>query len=70
MGTTMTLEMVRENATIHVMDLAEGHLAALSYLINNSGAHVHNLGTENGTTVLELIKAFEKINQITIPYKF
>jgi UDP-glucose 4-epimerase len=55
---------------IHVMDLAEGHLAALDYLKNNYGSHIHNLGTGHDTTVLELIEAFQKINGIEIPYKF
>jgi len=59
-----------ERDYIHVMDLAEGHLAALHYLKTNAGVHIHNLGTGHGTTVLELIKAFEKINKIEIPYKF
>jgi UDP-glucose 4-epimerase len=59
-----------ERDYIHVMDLAEGHLAALSYLKNNSGVHIHNLGIGQGTTVLELIKLFEEVNQIEIPYKF
>jgi UDP-glucose 4-epimerase len=55
---------------IHVMDLAEGHLAALNHLKNNSGTHIYNLGTGHGTSVLELIKVFERTNQIEIPYKF
>ena len=59
-----------ERDYIHVMDLAEGHLAALNYLKNNTGAHIHNLGTGHGTTVLELINAFQKINQVEIPYQF
>ncbi|MYL30786.1 UDP-glucose 4-epimerase GalE [Halobacillus halophilus] len=52
---------------IHVQDLAEGHVAALNNLIE--GTHVYNLGTGQGTSVLELVKAFEKANGIEVPYK-
>ncbi|NMB02720.1 MAG: UDP-glucose 4-epimerase GalE [Firmicutes bacterium] len=52
---------------IHVVDLAEGHLAALNHA--KLGAHVYNLGTGKGTSVLELVEAFEQANGITIPYK-
>lgn len=53
---------------IHVVDLAEGHVAA----INNSSAGVliYNLGTGKGTSVLELLNAFEEANEIRIPYEF
>lgn len=52
---------------IHVMDLAEGHVAALENLIE--GVHTYNLGTGNGTSVLELVEAFEEANRIDIPYE-
>ena len=52
---------------IHVVDLAEGHLAALENL--TEGVHIYNLGTGKGTSVLELVKAFEKANDIEIPYE-
>jgi UDP-glucose 4-epimerase len=52
---------------IHVLDLAEGHVAALDNL--KEGAHVYNLGTGQGTSVLELVKAFEKANSIEVPYE-
>ncbi|MGN7476668.1 UDP-glucose 4-epimerase GalE [Solibacillus silvestris] len=52
---------------IHVMDLAEGHAAAIEHL--TKGVHVYNLGTGQGTTVLQLVKAFEAANRVTIPYK-
>ena len=56
---------------IHVMDLAEGHLAALDYLKTNDSQIISiNLGTGLGTSVLELIKEFEKVNKVKIPYKF
>jgi len=44
---------------IHVMDLAQGHLAALSFLQAQTGWHAINLGTGQGHSVLELVKAFE-----------
>ncbi len=52
---------------IHVVDLAEGHVAALENLIE--GVHTHNLGTGNGTSVLELVNAFEEANRIHVPYE-
>ncbi|KUP04297.1 UDP-glucose 4-epimerase [Bacillus coahuilensis p1.1.43] len=52
---------------IHVVDLAEGHLAALENL--TEGVHVYNLGTGKGTSVLELVKAFEEANDIEVPYE-
>lgn len=52
---------------IHVMDLAEGHVAALNKL--QLGVSIYNLGTGEGTSVLQLIKAFEKANNIKIPYE-
>ncbi|WP_110114934.1 UDP-glucose 4-epimerase GalE [Bacillus sp. CGMCC 1.16541] len=51
---------------IHVMDLAEGHVAALDNL--TEGVHIYNLGTGQGTSVLELVKAFEEANDIEVPY--
>jgi len=53
---------------IHVMDLASGHMSALNFLRKNLGWHVFNLGTGSGASVLELVKTFEKVNQIKIPY--
>ena len=55
---------------IHVMDLAEGHIAALEYLISENPQIINlNLGTGIGTSVLELIDRFELVNQIKIPYE-
>ncbi|MDO4988859.1 MAG: UDP-glucose 4-epimerase GalE [Synergistes sp.] len=51
---------------IHVMDLAEGHTAALKNA--PEGVSVYNLGTGRGTSVLELVRAFEAANGIKIPY--
>lgn len=52
---------------IHVLDLADGHVAALNNL--TVGVHVYNLGTGKGTSVLELVKAFEEANGIDISYE-
>jgi UDP-glucose 4-epimerase len=52
---------------IHVMDLADGHVVALDNLSN--GVHIYNLGTGQGTSVLQLVKAFEEANGIEIPYE-
>lgn len=58
-----------ERDYIHVIDLAEGHLAALNFLKEHNGWHAINLGSGRSTTVLELIHAFEKTNHKTINYK-
>ncbi len=56
---------------IHIMDIAKGHLCAMKYLsIKDSGIISINLGTGKGTSVLELINIFEKVNKIEIKYKF
>lgn len=55
---------------IHVMDLAEAHVQALSNTSCLNGLHIYNLGTGKGYSVLEIIKAFEKITGIEVPYKF
>lgn len=53
---------------IHIVDLARGHIAALNKQGNEGlrGWHPFNLGTGNGTTVLELVDAFEKASGVTI----
>lgn len=54
---------------IHVCDLAEGHVAALKYANTHKGALAVNLGTGKGTSVLELVSAFERASGKKIPYK-
>jgi UDP-glucose 4-epimerase len=54
---------------IHVMDLAEGHLAALSFIKQKSGMNVFNLGTGKGSSVLEIVKVFESSTGKSIPLK-
>ncbi len=53
---------------LHIMDLAQGHLAALKYLNNNKGWHAFNLGTGIGYSVLQIIEAFSKVSGKSIPY--
>jgi UDP-glucose 4-epimerase len=54
---------------IHVMDLVEGHLSALDYIGQHSGYHVVNLGTGLGTSVLEMVKAYELASFKKIVYR-
>nr|ELR5114730.1 UDP-glucose 4-epimerase GalE [Providencia stuartii] len=54
---------------IHVMDLASGHIAALNGVSQKAGLHIYNLGTGKGTSVLEMIAAFEKASSKQIQYK-
>ena len=54
---------------IHVVDLARGHVCAIKYAAENKGADVINLGTGKGTSVLDLVKAFERVNGVKVPYK-
>lgn len=55
---------------IHVMDLAAGHLAALGYLTTHPGVFTWNLGTGNGSSVLEVIQAFGDAAAKPIPFEF
>lgn len=52
---------------IHVVDLAKGHVKAIEKLA--SGVEIYNLGTGKGTSVLELVNAFMKVNNVDIPYE-
>lgn len=54
---------------IHVMDLAEGHKAALDFLGRQPGWHAFNLGSGAGYSVLELIRTFEKVSKRSVPYQ-
>lgn len=53
---------------IHVVDLAKGHVAALQAIERKCGCAIYNLGTGQGYSVLQLVKTFEKVNNIKIPY--
>ena len=54
---------------IHVVDLAEGHLRALEALKTRTGTHVWNLGTGNGYSVLDIVRAFQAESGKTVPYR-
>ncbi|EJW95591.1 UDP-glucose 4-epimerase, partial [gut metagenome] len=54
---------------IHVVDLARGHVAAIEYMQEHKGEHVFNLGTGNGYSVLDMVKAFQRVTGIEIPYE-
>lgn len=54
---------------IHVMDLALGHVAALQGFARHPGLLTVNLGAGRGYSVLELVKTFERVNQMPIPYR-
>lgn len=53
---------------IHVVDLAKGHVKAIDYAAKNKGTEVVNLGTGTGYSVFDIVKAFEKVNNVEIPY--
>lgn len=53
---------------IHVMDLADGHIAALKAVGEKSGLHIYNLGTGKGSSVLEMVNAFAQASGKTVPY--
>ncbi|KXY63206.1 UDP-glucose 4-epimerase GalE [Bacillus cereus] len=54
---------------IHVVDLAKGHVKALEKVLKTKGVEAYNLGTGKGYSVLEMVKAFEKVSGEKIPYK-
>ena len=54
---------------IHVVDLAKAHIKALEWTLKNNGCDVFNIGTGKGYSVLELVNAFKKYNNVDVPYK-
>lgn len=54
---------------IHVVDLAIGHVKALGKVMKDKGIFIYNLGTGRGYSVLEIVKSFEEINGVSIPYE-
>ncbi|MBF4448204.1 NAD-dependent epimerase/dehydratase family protein, partial [Vibrio anguillarum] len=54
---------------IHVMDLADGHLAALNTVAMKAGRHIYNLGSGNGSSVLEIVSAFAQASGVPIAYE-
>ena len=66
-----TSDGTTERDYIHVMDLADGHISSLKFLENSRpNIHTLNIGSGCKTSILNLIKLFEKLNNIEIPYKF
>lgn len=53
---------------IHVVDLAKGHVCAVNKVASTTGVNIYNLGTGNGYSVLDIVKAFEKANGVSVPY--
>ncbi|WP_226536073.1 UDP-glucose 4-epimerase GalE [Fictibacillus halophilus] len=54
---------------IHVIDLAKGHLKALDKVLTNNIIDAYNLGTGEGYSVLDIVKTFEKVTGVNIPYE-
>ena len=54
---------------IHVVDLSLGHVKAIEKVRKDKGVEVYNLGTGKGVSVLELVKTFEKVNNVKVNYK-
>ena len=54
---------------IHVVDLAQGHVAAVDYMQDHKGESVFNLGTGTGYSVLDMVNAFERVTGKAVPYK-
>ena len=54
---------------IHVVDLAKGHLKALDKIRKETGVQIYNLGTGKGYSVLDLVKTFERVNNVEVKYK-
>lgn len=52
---------------VHVDDLAQAHACAMDFLLANSGAHVFNLGSESGASVLEVIESVERVTGRSVP---
>ena len=56
---------------IHVMDLADGHVLSLENILNNKFKYIQlNMGTGIGTSVLELVRTYQKANKVNIRYRF
>lgn len=53
---------------IHVVDLARGHAAAIKAIEKKAGIAIYNLGTGHGYSVLDVVKTFEKVNGVKVPY--
>ena len=54
---------------IHITDLANGHIKAIEYVLENKGIDFYNLGTGHGYSVLEMVNTFKEVNKVDVPYK-
>ena len=54
---------------IHVVDLARGHVAALEFSRTSPGWEAINLGTGRGSSVLEIVETFQRVNGVAVPYR-
>ncbi len=54
---------------IHVVDLAKGHVAAVKYACGHQGCEVFNLGTGTGYSVLDMVRTFQEVNGVKVPYE-
>lgn len=54
---------------IHVVDLAKGHVAAVKYACAHQGCEVFNLGTGTGYSVLDMVRTFQEVNGVKVPYE-
>jgi len=65
-----TRDGTAERDYIHVADLANAHVAALKWLMDGGNNRVFNVGTGRGVTVLEMVKAVERVLGVTVPFCF
>lgn len=68
-GDYHTLDGTAIRDYIHVVDLARGHIKALLKAVSTHGIHTYNLGTGVGYSVLDLVKTYEKVNGVKVPYE-
>ena len=54
---------------IHITDLANGHIKAIDYIMDNPGIDYYNLGTGHGYSVMDMVNAFVEYNHVDVPYK-
>ena len=65
-----TTDGTGERDYIHVEDLAEAHIYAAKRSGNSGGAEVYNVGTGRSYSVLDIVNTFEKVNRVSVPFKF
>ena len=68
-GDYNTLDGTCRRDFVHVMDVANAHLKAVEYVVENKGLEVFNIGTGTPYSVLELIKTFERVNGVKVNYE-